>query len=97
MSQPKIAYLDLTDCSDIRDLHQRIKETFDFPDYYGRNWDAFKDAFVTVGVPEKIVICGENTVHTTLVDELRMMYEVLDRIKAEFDRCGWPFEYALVD
>ena len=97
MSDCKIAYLDLTDCKDYYDLHQRIKETFHFPDYYGRSWHAFWDAFITVGVPEKIVIRGEKTVHESLWPELEKMHEKLGEIKAKFDASGWLFEYEIVD
>ena len=38
-----IAVLDLTDVSDLEDLHNRIKKALDFPDYYGANWNAFWD------------------------------------------------------
>ncbi len=39
----KMAELDLTDCKYIGEIHQRIKKALDFPDYYGKNWDALWD------------------------------------------------------
>ena len=35
--------LDLTDCKSLLQLHNIIKETFNFPDYYGKNLDALWD------------------------------------------------------
>ena len=35
--------LDLTDCKYIMELHERIKNAFGFPDFYGRNLDALWD------------------------------------------------------
>ena len=32
--------LKLDDCADWAALHERIRKTFGFPAYYGRNWDA---------------------------------------------------------
>lgn len=43
MEDNKCVILDLTDCRYLGELHRRIKVAFDFPDYYGENWDAFYD------------------------------------------------------
>lgn len=37
--------LDFTNISSAQDLHQYIKQIFNFPDYYGNNLDAFHDCF----------------------------------------------------
>ena len=39
----KIATLDVTGCQYLDELHKRIKDALDFPDYYGKNLDAFWD------------------------------------------------------
>ena len=38
--QMETVILDLSDCKYVGALHQKIKEVFSFPDYYGENWDA---------------------------------------------------------
>ena len=43
MDEPKIITLDLRGCRNLDDMHWRIKIAFDFPDYYGENWNAFWD------------------------------------------------------
>lgn len=43
MEKPNIITRDLTNCRYPLELHQRIQEAFDFPDFYVRNWDAFWD------------------------------------------------------
>ena len=43
MDTPTILTLDLHDCPDIAEMHRRIQEAFAFPDYYGKNWNAFWD------------------------------------------------------
>lgn len=35
--------LDFTGCKYVGELHKVLKETFDFPDYYGENLDALWD------------------------------------------------------
>ena len=69
--------LNLEGCRYLGEIHSRIKETFDFPDYYGENWDAFLDAFRTVGIPDRIVITGEHTVPKELISELESMHYLL--------------------
>lgn len=35
--------VDLSHCRYIDELHERIRVAFDFPDWYGKNWDACWD------------------------------------------------------
>lgn len=97
MEQNSIVHLDLTGCKYLGELHQRIKEAFDFPDYYGENWHAFRDSFITVGIPQKIVIHGENTIPKSLQSNITQMHKELDRIYEEFQCYGWDFEYEVAD
>jgi RNAse (barnase) inhibitor barstar len=41
----KVILPDLTGCKFLGELRQRIKKAFDFPDWYGENWDALRTAF----------------------------------------------------
>ncbi len=43
--------LKLDDCADWAALHDRIRKTFGFPAYYGRNWDAMWDCLRDVYFP----------------------------------------------
>lgn len=43
MDKLRIITLDLGECQHIDEMHQRIKTAFQFPDYYGENWNAFWD------------------------------------------------------
>ena len=89
--------LDLTGCCYFGELHQRIKETFSFPDYYGENWDAFLDAFRTVGVPNKIIVKGESTLPHALRSYLVGMYDTLAYMCEELARFGQSFGYEIID
>lgn len=93
----KVIVLDLSECNYIGEIHQCIKETFGFPDYYGENWHAFKDAFITVGVPDKIVVKGIASVPEKLKDEIDKMISTLDSMKQELLSYGFVFDYALTD
>lgn len=97
MDQYNEIILDLTGCRYLGEIHQRIKKTFSFPDYYGETWDAFLDAFRTVGVPDRIVITGECTVPKELLSELERMHNTLDYIRAELENFGQAFSYKIKD
>lgn len=36
-----LVILDLSSVNSVRELHERLAETLEFPDCYGKNWDAF--------------------------------------------------------
>lgn len=97
MSAENTVHLDLTGCKYLGELHQRIKEAFGFPEYYGENWHAFRDAFITVGIPEKIVIHGEQALPKSLSEQIGQMHDKLDEIKAEVNGYGWAFEYEIAE
>ncbi|MBR5534511.1 MAG: barstar family protein [Ruminiclostridium sp.] len=97
MSIKHIVHLDLTGCEYVGEVHQRIKTAFGFPDYYGENWHAFRDAFITVGLPEKIVIHGENSLPAALMETVAEMHRTLDEIKQEVDGYGWLFTYEVTE
>lgn len=92
-----VIVLDLTDCKYIGEIHLRIKETFDFPDYYGENWHAFKDAFITVGVPDKIEIKGVTSIPSRLKVEIDKMLDTLESMKQELLSYGLDFNFELID
>ena len=80
MNKEKTIHLDLTGCKTWQELHKRIKDTFDFPDFYGQNWDAFYDLMRTEVDVSKVVISGVYTMPAELQEDLRTMYMVLDHL-----------------
>lgn len=97
MEYKNVAFLDLTGCNTLGEIHQRIKKSFSFPDYYGENWDAFLDAFRTVGVPDKIVIKGEGGLPKEMIPHLKGMHEALAYMCEELARLGNGFNYEIID
>lgn len=89
--------LNLEGCRYLGEIHSRIKETFSFPDYYGENWDAFLDAFRTVGVPDKIIIRGESSIPKELVSQLDRMHSTLEYMRGELSGFGQTFSYEIKD
>lgn len=90
--KPKIYSLDLTGCKTWWDFHQRIKESLDFPNYYGRNWSAFWDVISTFG-PSIIRIYGADSVVPDLKDYVSKMLEIMEDVKQE----SHMLDYVVID
>ena len=50
--------IDFSTCKYVDEIHEKLKESFGFPDYYGRNWSAFWDYLDD--------FCGDRTSETTV-------------------------------
>ena len=83
MSKNKIITLDLTDCKYLGELHERIRVAFDFPEWYGANWDAFWDLLWSECDADEVVIVGERTLSDEFSSNLKVMHEVLDDLVKE--------------
>ena len=92
MEKEKIITLDLTGCKYLGEIHQRIKKAFDFPDFYGENWDAFWDLLRTECDADKIVIIGEETVSKEHVPSMEMINEILQELKEHLEKYGERIE-----
>lgn len=91
----KIIHLNLTDCKYIDDLHERIRVAFDFPEWYGENWDAFWDLIRTDCDADNVVITGEHTMSKKFDRELAMMHEVLEDMVQFCEDTEHPFSYEI--
>ena len=90
MEEKKVVTLDLTGCKYWWEIHQRIKQAFDFPDFYGQNWDAFWDLLRTECDANKIIVQGENTLPQELGPSAQMINEILQEFK---EHCAKDGEY----
>lgn len=81
----RLIKLDLNGCKRLFELHERIQKAFDFPDWYGKNWDAFWDLLSTECDADKVVVLGEHTVPSEFEEELRLFHEALTD-KIEFNK-----------
>ena len=88
MEKEKIITLDLTGCKYLGEIHQRIKKAFDFPDFYGENWDAFWDLLWSECDANKVVIVGEETVSKELKPSVETMNGILQELKEDCIKYG---------
>lgn len=96
MKCEKKAVIDLTDCKYIMDLHERIRVSLDFPEGYGKNWDAFWDMLNRDCEYHYVIVKGINTVAKELNDSIEKMQKIMEKNKQYWkDRC--PFDYEFID
>ncbi len=83
MEEKKVITLDLTGCKYLGELHERIRVAFDFPEWYGENWDAFWDLLWSECDADEVVIIGEKTLSEKFNSQLEDMHEMLDELVKE--------------
>ncbi len=96
MTEKSEATLDLSGCRYLGELHQRIKNALDFPDYYGENWDAFWDVMRFDCPVEYVHIIGEASVAPSLKSHLDKLHELLEKCKQEQEALGYAFDFEVV-
>ena len=77
-----IVTLDFSKITKIREMHQLLKDSFDFPDFYGRNWDAFWDMVNDyIETPVIVKIVGLNKLPYELKEDSEIMLKVFSDLK----------------
>ena len=94
----KVIKLDLTGCKYLGKIHERIREAFGFPEWYGQNWSAFWDLLRTECDADKVEIFGEGSLPKEFEWHINKMHEILQRL---VDQCindpNDSFEYEIID
>lgn len=96
MNHRNIITLDFTGCRTYFDFHECIRRTFDFPEWYGRNWDAFYDLMCTDVESCHVIIKGICTLPAELHEVIPKMIEVLEAIKADRLKLNDILTYELI-
>lgn len=101
MEEKKIITLDLTDCKYLGEIHERIRVAFDFPEWYGANWDAFWDLLWSECDADEVRILGENTLSPKFEEHIALMHKMLFKYqqerKSDSEKYGDinPFKYVI--
>ena len=84
MYQHKENYiLDFTNVKTWIDIHAIIEKEFDFPDYYGANWDAFWDC-ITDFIDSRgldLEIIGLDKIYSEFKEDIDIFIKILKRLK----------------
>jgi ribonuclease inhibitor len=69
--------VDLSGINSRDELHERLAQVFSFPDYYGRNWDAFDECIADLAPPVSIVVTGFESLRFALPHEAELFAKCL--------------------
>ena len=70
--------INLKNIETIQMLHQELKDSLRFPDYYGMNMDAFWDCITwDIDVPATIYVEGINSLPKDLDEKKNLLIEIL--------------------
>ena len=78
MIRPDIVIVDVSAAKTSSQLQDLLASGFAFPDYYGRNWDAFHDCITTLDpMPRKIVVRGLKVLFERLPLDVELLTDIL--------------------
>jgi RNAse (barnase) inhibitor barstar len=87
--------IDLSEIASVAHLHEVLSEAFEFPGWYGRNWDAFRDAISgLVDMPEQLRLIGWGIFAERFPHDARIMKKCLDDMSNELPTLAACVEYA---
>jgi ribonuclease inhibitor len=65
-------------------LHEQLAKVFSFPEYYGRNWDAFDECIGEVKLPATVKVIGFEDFRFRLAREAKLL---ADCLRYAVERC----------
>lgn len=94
--------VDLTGCKYVMEFWNRIKVAFDFPEYFGNNWDAFSDLIEGDCPAHLVTIIGANKLPRTWqtlkgISFPEMIQKILQNNKEFKARYNYEFDYVFID
>lgn len=94
----KVIKLDLTGCKYLGEINERIREAFDFSEWYGQNWSTFWDLLRSECDANKVEILGEATLSKEFNWHINKIHEILQRLVDQcIDDSNDSFEYEIID
>lgn len=82
MKKIKKYTIDFTNVNHYLEMHAVIWHAFEFPEYYGCNWDAFWDCLSEMyGDPVHIEIIGLDVIERKFDDSASIMIKILKKYK----------------
>jgi RNAse (barnase) inhibitor barstar len=82
--------IDLSDVRTASALHELLARKLGFPDYYGKNWDAFDECFGDPdvgGLPDTIRFVGWQVMARRLPQDAELLRQCIETALANGVRC----------
>ncbi len=94
--------VDLTGCKYVMEFWERIRVSFGFPEFFGKNWDAFWDLISWECPAHRVTVIGANTLPEdwkTLkgISYAEMLRHILQKNKEDKARFHYEFNFELID
>ena len=90
----EIVTIDLREVISSKDLQIVLMEKLEFPDFYGKNWNAFWDAITgLVEMPQKIIFLGWDTFSVKLPKDAEMLRNLFEDFNKDFPMWKCEVEY----
>ena len=74
-----------------------IRKSFNFPEWYEKNWDAFCDLLWSECDADKVEVFGEHTLNSQFDKYLKTIHEILDDMVKTCAKWGKLFEYEIIN
>jgi RNAse (barnase) inhibitor barstar len=90
LRRPTRVVVDVSDIETPDGLHALLADRLGFPDYYGKNWDAFEECFGDEGgvpLPDAVRFVGMQALETKLPREAQLLRACLQEHPAVGSRC----------
>ncbi len=103
MEDKKIITLDLTGCKYLGEIHERIRISFDFPEWYGANWDAFWDLLWSECDADEVIVKGTGTLPDEFDSDVEKLKKILIKMQNEQEKYSRlydnikPFTFSIID
>jgi RNAse (barnase) inhibitor barstar len=78
MAKTKTKYIDMGQIESVNQLHQLFYKELKFSEFYGENWDAFRDAITCLIImPKKLILCNWATFEKTLPADAKIPRSII--------------------
>lgn len=94
MPRRECVVVDLDPVRSKQALHEVLQGALKFPDWYGRNWDAFWDAITgLVEMPEVLKLLGWQSFQVRLPIEARQLRSALEEMSEKYPELAAVVHY----
>lgn len=92
-SRKRKVIIDVGNIETTKQLHVVLKESLDFPDFYGKNWNAFWDAITgLVMLPEILIFINWKNLEQCLPEDASYLRKTLNTYNEENPEDDWKVE-----